>query len=97
MEKDESEEEEVIGVIIYAISSGIQPTVSNYQEQCQSFLGKIGQTLDSNTQQRCTQVNLGVSASFGGMIIGGALGLIGIILAISGAVSKGHNKQVIHR
>jgi hypothetical protein len=63
----------VIGVILYAISSGIQPTVSNYQEQCQSFLGKIGQTLDSNTQQRCTQVNFGVSASFGGMIIGGAM------------------------
>lgn len=58
----------VIGIIIYA-------TISNYQAQCKSLLGQVGQFVDPSIQQKCTIVNYGI-------ILAGALVLIGIILAI---------------
>jgi uncharacterized membrane protein len=64
----------IIGVILYGL-------FNNYQAQCQSFLGNLGQALDSDTQQRCTMVNFVI-------ILAVILAVIGIVLVIVGAVSK---------
>jgi uncharacterized membrane protein len=63
----------IIGVIIYGL-------VNNYQAQCQSFLGNVGQSFSSDYEQRCTIVNFG-------MILAAILAVIGIVLVIVGAVS----------
>jgi hypothetical protein len=83
----------IIGIIIFVVSSGLQPTVNNYQEQCNSLVGEIGKFIDPNTQQKCTQVDVFRSASLGGEILGGALAFVGLIISIVGAVSG--NKKVI--
>src|SRR5919198_293012 len=73
----------IIGVIVYGL-------ISNYQTQCQSFLGNVGQTFDSEYQQRCTMINFAI-------ILAAILAVIGIVLVIVGAVSKArtpkHPKQ----
>jgi uncharacterized membrane protein len=64
----------IIGIVVYGL-------VNNYQSQCQSFLGNVGQTFDSGYQQRCTIINFAI-------ILAAIFAVIGIVLVIVGAVSK---------
>lgn len=63
-------------------------------EYCNSFLGGLQGSLDPGTAQTCSNAGAFQAGSMGGMLLGGALAIIGLILVILGAIQGGKKKDV---
>lgn len=85
----------VLGILIFAASFYFYNVQTDNIEYCNSFLGGLQGTLDPETAQSCSNAGAFQAGSMGGMFLGGALGIIGLILAIVGAVQQGGKKQKV--
>ena len=82
----------VVGVIIFGFSSNINSIQSNNIQKCNSLTGQLGQSLSQQNTEICSHAPGLQSFSMSGMLLGGLLALIGVILAIVGAIVGNRKK-----
>jgi hypothetical protein len=85
----------VLGILIFAASFYFYNIQTTNVEYCNSFLGGLQGYIDSETAQSCSNAGTFQAGAMGGMILGGALAIVGLILAIVGAVQQGGKKQKV--
>lgn len=85
----------VLGIIIFAASMFFHNVQTGNLEYCNSFAGGLQQGLDSQTAQQCSSAGGIIAAAMGGMLLGGAMALIGLILVIVGGVQLGTKKSKV--
>lgn len=85
----------VLGIIIFAASMFFHNVQTNNMEYCNSLFGGLQQGLDTQTAQQCSNAGAIIAGALGGMLLGGALALIGLILVIVSAVHQGTKKRKV--
>src|SRR5215216_3109749 len=83
----------VLGILIFAASMYFYIIKIGNVEYCNSFLGGLQGSLDPETAQTCSNAGAFQASALGGMLLGGALAIIGLVLAIVGAVQQGGKRR----
>jgi hypothetical protein len=83
----------VLGILIFAASMYFYNIQTGNVEYCNSFLGGLQGSLDPETAQTCSNAGAFQASALGGMLLGGALAIIGLVLAIVGAVQQGGKRR----
>lgn len=83
----------VLGILIFAASMYFYNILTGNVEYCNSFLGGLQGSLDPETAQTCSNAGAFQAGALGGILLGGALAIIGLILAIVGAVQQGGKRK----
>jgi hypothetical protein len=87
----------VLGIIIFATSLYFYNVQTDNVEYCNSFLGGLQGSLDPEAAQACSNAGAFQAGALGGILLGGALAIIGLILAIVGAVQQGKKRKVVSK
>jgi hypothetical protein len=83
----------MIGIIIFGFSMNIYNIQTNNIQECGSFSGQLGQTFDPNNSNICSTAGSYQSFAMTGMLLGGALALVGLMLTIVGAIQTGKKRN----